>query len=57
MAIVVLEVIAMQLGFIMLEAGTIRTKNSRNVIYKNMVDSFVSTVTFWIIGYGLATGG
>lgn len=46
----------MQLGFIMLEVGTIRTKNSRNIIYKNMVDTFVSTITFWTIGYGHAFG-
>ena len=56
MIIVALEVISMQLGFIMLEVGTIRTKNSRNIIYKNMVDTFVSTVTFWTLGYGQAYG-
>ena len=44
----------MQLGFIMLEVGSIREKNSRNIIYKNLVDTFVSTITFWSIGYGHA---
>ena len=52
MMIVALEVIGMQLGFIMLEVGTIRSKNSRNIIYKNLVDTFVATLTFWTIGYG-----
>ena len=56
MIIVALEVITMQLGFIMLEVGTIRSKNSRNIIYKNMVDTFVSTVTFWTLGYGQVYG-
>ena len=41
----------------MLEVGTIRSKNSRNIIYKNMVDTFVSTITFWTIGYGMAFEG
>ena len=50
------HVLAMQLGFIMLEVGTIRQKNSRNIIYKNLVDTFVSTITFWAIGYGHAVG-
>ena len=57
MMIVVIEVCMMQLGFIFLEVGTIRSKNSRNIIYKNLVDTFVSTITFWIIGYGQAYGG
>ena len=60
MMIVVLEVIGMQLGFILLEVGMIRSKNTRNIIYKNLVDCFTSTITFWIVGYGLsqgATGG
>ena len=56
MMVVALEVIGMQLGFIMLEVGTIRSKNSRNIIYKNLVDTFVSTITFWVIGYGIAYG-
>ena len=57
MMIVVIEVCCMQLGFVLLEVGTIRSKNSRNIIYKNMVDTFVSTITFWIIGYGQSQGG
>ena len=54
MMIVVLEVIGMQLGFILLEVGMIRSKNTRNIIYKNLVDCFTSTITFWIVGYGLS---
>ena len=55
--IVMLEITAMQLGFILLEVGTIRAKNSRNIIYKNLMDLMVSTITYWLIGYGVATGG
>ena len=52
-----LEIMGMQLGFILLEVGTIRAKNSRNIIYKNLIDYMVSTITYWIVGYGIATGG
>ena len=55
--IVAVHVLCMQLGFIMLEVGTIRTKNSRNIIYKNMVDAFVCAVTFYFVGYRNYVGG
>ena len=55
MIVVALEIMGMQLGFILLEIGTIRKKNSRNVIYKNLADFFVSTITFCLIGYRIST--
>ena len=40
----------------MLEVGSVRAKNSRNIIYKNLIDTFVSAVTFYMIGYRYAYG-
>ena len=54
MLIVVVHVLMMQLGFVMLEVGTIRPKNGRNLIYKNLVDIFVCALTFYFVGYGHA---
>ena len=54
MLIVVVHVFCMQLGFVMLEVGTIRPKNGRNIIYKNLVDILVCTCTFYFVGYGHA---
>ena len=54
MLIVVVHVLMMQLGFVMLEVGTIRPKNGRNIIYKNLVDIFVCALTFYFVGYGHA---
>ena len=54
--IVVLEIFTMQLGFMMIEVGTIRFKNQRSVIYKNLLDIFMVAVTFWGLGYGISVG-
>ena len=54
--IVAVHVLCMQLGFIMLEVGTIRAKNSRTVIYKNLVDTFVTAIIFYAVGYRYAYG-
>ena len=46
----------MQPGFMCLEAGLIRAKNSINVAIKNLVDFGISVILFWAIGYGLMFG-
>lgn len=46
----------MQPGFMCLEAGLIRAKNSVNVAIKNLVDFGISVLLFWAIGYGLMFG-
>ena len=46
----------MQIGFALLECGTVRSKNSRNILIKNMLDACISVYAFWVIGYGLAFG-
>lgn len=46
----------MQLGFGMLEAGLVRTKNVANILLKNVLDFSIATIVFWIIGYALMYG-
>ena len=50
-------VFAMHLGFAMLEAGTIKAKNVRNVLFKNIIAVCVGGLCFWLIGFGVAYGG
>lgn len=49
-------VLLMQLGFALLENGLVRPKNSKNILIKNVFDTSVSTITFWLVGFGLAFG-
>lgn len=49
-------VLLMQAGFAMLEAGSVQVKNTRNIMLKNVVDSFVSAISFYAIGYALSFG-
>ena len=51
------HVLCMQLGFIMLETGTLSAKNTRSIIFKNLIDTFVAAVTYYLIGYRYAHGG
>ena len=44
-------VFMMQIGFLFLEGGLVRSKNSINVAQKNLVDLVVSVALFGIIGY------
>jgi Amt family ammonium transporter len=46
----------MQAGFCMLEAGTVRSKNTINILFKNLVDGALSAVAFWLVGYAFAFG-
>ena len=49
-------VFLMQPGFMALETGLTRAKNSINVAIKNMSDFLVSVAAFWFIGFGLMFG-
>ncbi len=49
-------VLSMQGGFLLLEAGTVRTKNAINVAQKNAADFVVCSAIFFIFGYHLAFG-
>ncbi|MEB3281638.1 MAG: ammonium transporter [Lyngbya sp.] len=49
-------VFLMQAGFMCLESGLTRSKNSINVAAKNLADFAVSALLFWAVGYGLMFG-
>ena len=46
----------MQGGFAFLEAGSVRSKNTVNIIIKNMLDCLIGGVCYWAIGWGVAYG-
>lgn len=46
----------MQLGFSLLEAGTVRFKNTRNIMLKNVLDTCVCAASFWSFGYAIGFG-
>ena len=49
-------VLAMHAGFAFLELGTVRKKNQVNALTKILVDFSVSTVAYFLVGYGVAYG-
>ncbi|MGK7927261.1 MAG: ammonium transporter [Spirulina sp.] len=49
-------VFLMQPGFMCLESGLTRSKNSINVAVKNLADFGVSVALFWVFGYALMFG-
>lgn len=49
-------VFVMQAGFLCLESGLTRNKNSINVAAKNISDFAVAALVFWLLGFGLMFG-
>ena len=49
-------VFIMQAGFMCMETGLSRHKNSINVALKNAADFGVSVVIFWLFGFGIMFG-
>ena len=49
-------ILLMQLGFALVENGTVRAKNSRNILIKNMFDLCIGGLIFWLVGFGIAFG-
>lgn len=49
-------VFLMQAGFMCLESGMARAKNSINVCVKNLTDMIVAVVAFQLVGFGLMFG-
>ena len=46
----------MQAGFTLVEAGFTRSKNTGNIIMKNLMDFCIGSIAFWVIGYSLMYG-
>ncbi|CAD7696074.1 unnamed protein product [Ostreobium quekettii] len=46
----------MQCGFCMLCAGSVRGKNAKNIILKNLLDACFGALGWYLAGYGLAFG-
>ena len=44
----------MQCGFALLEAGTVRAKNTKNILLKNMLDACVGALIWWSVGFMIA---
>jgi len=49
-------VFLMQGGFLLLEAGLVRSKNSINVAQKNIADFIIAGCAFWLLGFGVMFG-
>lgn len=49
-------VFLMQCGFAMLTAGSVRTKNTKNVLIKNVLDACVGAIAYYIFGWAFAYG-
>lgn len=46
----------MQAGFALVEAGFTRSKNTTNILFKNLMDFVFGTIGFWLIGFGIMFG-
>jgi len=49
-------VFLMQTGFAMLCAGSVRSKNTMNILLKNVLDACAGAVAFYLFGYAFAYG-
>jgi len=54
--VIAIIIFFMQCGFAFLEAGSVRSKNTVNILIKNMLDVLIGCISYWAIGWGLAYG-
>ena len=43
-------------GIRLVEAGFTRTKNTANILMKNLLDFMLGSILFWAIGFGIMFG-
>ena len=46
-------IFTMKLGFALLEVGSVRAKNTSNILLKNVLDTVTGALIYYAIGYGL----
>ena len=46
----------MQLGFTLLEVGSVRKVNTTSILVKNMAGVCVTAIAYWFVGYAIAFG-
>ncbi|MDR1879341.1 MAG: ammonium transporter [Tannerellaceae bacterium] len=56
MLLAAMLVFFMQPGFAMVEAGFTRTKNTANILMKNLLDFSLGSLLFWAVGFGIMFG-
>lgn len=49
-------ILLMQAGFALVETGTVRSKNSKNILIKNLFDCCAGAIAFWAVGFAFAFG-
>jgi len=47
----------MECGFTFIEVGCVQKKNVKSILIVNILDTAISILTWWLIGYGVAYGG
>lgn len=56
MLLATMLVFFMQPGFALVEAGFTRTKNTANILMKNLLDFSLGSLLFWALGFGFMFG-
>ena len=56
MLLAAMLVFFMQPGFALVEAGFTRTKNTANLLMKNLLDFSLGSLLFWAVGFGVMFG-
>jgi len=54
--VVIMIVCHSQCGFALLEAGSVRAKNTKNILLKNVLDACLGGLIWWTIGFPIALG-